>query len=63
MLSAILPIALKILVPPALTVFAANTVTAATPSRVDNDLGNAVLVILNFVSMNFGKNKNADVEK
>ena len=63
MLSTLFPIALEFIIPAAVTVLGANVVTASTPSRVDNELGNALLVIINFISFNFGKNKNADVEK
>ena len=43
-------------------VVAANAVTACTKTTVDNKAINILLKILNFLSMNFGKNKNADSE-
>ena len=41
-------------------VTAANAVTALTPSTVDNEFITKVLKVLNILSMNFYKNKNAD---
>jgi hypothetical protein len=41
-------------------VVAANAVTSCTKTNVDNKAINILLKILNFLSMNFGKNKNAD---
>jgi hypothetical protein len=41
-------------------IVAANAVTACTKTTVDNKILNIVLKILNFMSMNFGHNKNAD---
>ena len=39
---------------------ASNAITACTKSTVDNKILNIILKILNFMSMNFGHNKNAD---
>ena len=39
---------------------ASNAVTACTKSTVDNKIINIILKLLNFMSMNFGHNKNAD---
>jgi len=44
-------------------VVAANAITATFPSVKENKVYNFIMSILNFVSMNFGKNKNADTEK
>ena len=41
-------------------VTAANTITALTPTTADDKIIGTVLKVLNFLSMNFGKNKNAD---
>lgn len=38
----------------------ANIITASTPSKSDNKVLNSILKILNIVSLNIGKNKNAD---
>lgn len=38
----------------------ANIITAATPSTHDNQVLNGILKILNLLSLNVGKNKNAD---
>lgn len=38
----------------------ANIITASTPSKSDNKILNSILKILNIVSLNIGKNKNAD---
>jgi hypothetical protein len=38
----------------------ANAVTAITPTKADDKVVSVILNILNFLSMNFGKNKNAD---
>ncbi len=39
---------------------AANGITALTPTRVDNNVLGVVLQILNWLSLNVYKNKNAD---
>lgn len=44
----------------AYVVLIANAITAATPTTVDNKYWNYALKALNFLSVNFGKNKNAD---
>ena len=41
-------------------VTAANGITALTPSKADNKAVAATLKVLNVLSMNIGKNKNAD---
>ena len=41
-------------------VTAANTITALTPSKSDDKVVNILLTVLNVLSFNFGKNKNAD---
>jgi hypothetical protein len=47
-----------------LPVVIANLITMMTPSKADNKILNVILTILNLVSLNIGKNKNADtVEK
>ena len=38
----------------------ANIITMATPSTHDNQILNGILKILNLLSLNVGKNKNAD---
>lgn len=38
----------------------ANIITASTSSKSDNKIWNSILKILNIVSLNIGKNKNAD---
>ncbi|WP_025899035.1 hypothetical protein [Sneathiella glossodoripedis] len=38
----------------------ANIITAATPTNHDNQILNAILKVLNILSINIGKNKNAD---
>jgi len=41
-------------------VTAANAITVLTPTKSDNDILKPVLRILNILSVNFGKNRNAD---
>ena len=41
-------------------VTAANIITSMTATRSDDEIVQKILNVLNFVSMNFGKNKNAD---
>lgn len=41
-------------------VTAASTITAITPTQTDNDVLNKVLRVLNVLSINIGKNQNAD---
>ncbi len=41
-------------------VVGANAITAITPTTVDDKFVNIVLKILNFLSGNFGANRNAD---
>ena len=41
-------------------VTAATAITAMTPSKSDDKIANAILKLLNVLSGNFGKNKNAD---
>lgn len=43
-----------------LVVAGANAITAFTPSVVDDAIVQKILNILNFLSLNIGKNKNAD---
>jgi|TARA_Y100000310_G_C20520340_1_gene733340 hypothetical protein len=43
-------------------VTAANAVTILTPTRHDDAILGKILGVLNFLSMNFGKNRNADDE-
>lgn len=38
----------------------ANVITSMTPSKSDNLIMDKILKILNLVSLNIGKNKNAD---
>ena len=40
--------------------FGANVVTASISSQQDNKLAQAIVTILNYLAINFGKNKNAD---
>jgi hypothetical protein len=40
----------------------ATAITAMTPSRSDNKALNSILVVLNLLAGNVGKNKNADEE-
>ena len=44
----------------AVVVLAANAVTAVTPSTSDNVVLDRVLAFINVLSLNVGKNKNAD---
>jgi hypothetical protein len=39
---------------------AVSAITAATPTKSDDEIVNAVLRVLNILSLNIGKNKNAD---
>jgi hypothetical protein len=41
-------------------VFAANIVTSMTATKVDDGVLGWVMKMMNFLSMNFGKNKNKD---
>ena len=41
-------------------VFGANIITSMTATKVDDGVLGWMMKILNFVSMNFGKNKNKD---
>lgn len=41
-------------------VAAANSITALTPTKVDNNVLGIVLQLLNWLSLNVYKNKNAD---
>ncbi len=41
-------------------VVAANGITVLTPTKVDDKFVNMLLKVLNFLSGNFGKNRNAD---
>lgn len=41
-------------------VTAANAITVLTPTRTDDKIINAILRVLNILSLNIGKNKNAD---
>ena len=41
---------------------AATAVTAMTPSKADDKIVGMILMGLNFLAGNFGKNKNADAE-
>ncbi len=43
-----------------MVVTASNAITVLTPTNVDNQVLDVVLRILNILSGNFGKNKNAD---
>lgn len=38
----------------------ANVITAATPTQTDNKIWNIISRFLNILSLNVGKNKNAD---
>lgn len=44
-------------------VTAASAITALTPTKTDDKILNGVLKVLNFLSLNVLKNKNADAEK
>lgn len=44
----------------AYVVMAANVVTVVTPTRWDDKILDTVSKIVNFLAMNFGKNRNAD---
>jgi hypothetical protein len=39
---------------------AVSAITAVTPTKSDDEIVNAVLRVLNILSLNIGKNKNAD---
>ena len=39
---------------------AANAITILTPTTADDKVVNFLLLVLNFLAGNFGKNKNAD---
>ena len=41
-------------------VTAANGITMLTPTKADNKIVNTILTVLNILSLNIGKNKNAD---
>ena len=41
-------------------VTAANAITVLTPTKVDDKIIGGALRLLNILSMNFGRNKNAD---
>lgn len=43
-----------------LIVTAASIITAMTPSTSDDAIVNSIQKVLNFLSLNFGKNKNVD---
>jgi hypothetical protein len=43
-------------------IVAANAITVLTPTTADNKILNGILAVLNFIAMNFGKNKNADAK-
>lgn len=43
-------------------VVAANGITALTPTKLDNKILNGLSLVLNFLAMNFGKNRNADAD-
>ena len=44
-------------------VTAASAITALTPTKTDDKILNGILKVLNFLSLNVLKNKNADAEK
>ncbi len=44
-------------------VTAASAITALTPTKTDDKILNGVLKVLNFLSLNVLKNKNADADK
>lgn len=44
-------------------VTACSAITALTPTKTDDKILNYVLMVLNFLSLNVFKNKNADAEK
>ena len=43
-----------------LLVTGASALTALTPTKTDNKIVSSILRVLNIVSLNIGKNKNAD---
>lgn len=43
-------------------VTAASAITALTPTKKDDKVINSILAVLNFLAMNFLKNKNKDAE-
>ncbi len=44
-------------------VTACSAITALTPTKADDKILNGILKVLNFLSLNVLKNKNADAEK
>ena len=44
-------------------VTACSAITALTPTKADDKILNGILTVLNFLSLNVLKNKNADAEK
>ena len=44
-------------------VTACSAITALTPTKADDKLLNGILKVLNFLSLNVLKNKNADADK
>ena len=44
-------------------VTAASAITALTPTKTDDKILNGILKVLNFLSLNVLKNKNADADK
>lgn len=41
-------------------IVAANGITMLTPTKTDNKIIDGILKVLNIISLNIGKNKNAD---
>lgn len=52
------PVIIMVLGP--IIVVIANVITAMTPTKYDNQLGNILSKVLNVLSFNFGWNSNAD---